>query len=715
MKNFCVSFILLLIIFYSSFSQIPQTLSYQGVLTDGNGEVVSGDQILTFKLYDVDVGGAALWQEIMVVAVDFGVFNVILGSVENPLDLPFNTTYWLGITVGSGTELQPRIELTASAYSLNSRTVEDSSITSAKIADLTVVRSINTLKDEVNIAAGENISIESMDHTITISASGGGGEGDITAVNAGDGLTGGGETGIVTVDVEAGIGINVLPDAVSMDTIFTDERYINEGQENSITGNMIIDGQVFLEDISEGAVGSMQVINNSLTADDLAENSVGTIEVSNNSLLAEDLGVNVISSIDGIIHHGGDIDLVAGDNVTITPDEENHRIMISAAGGTAVDFIKKDTPDTSRGTSSIPMLSITNLGDGESINGYSVVGDGISGRSENNFGTVGWTAGSNDKSGVFGFSSTGRGVTGRSDNNDGTVGWTGVSDKSGVYGHSTDGFGVTGVSENSYGVRGFGRTAVYAEGSQYGIVSKAVGPVHGFGVWAEGDSSAVTGLSNEGLGISGSGEIAVVGHSGNASGWLGDGRWHDAAVVGYHYSGGYSGYFTDKVYVGGLLEKAGGGFKIDHPLDPANKYLNHSFVESPDMKNVYDGVVILNNDGEAIVELPEWFQTLNSDFRYQLTCIGGFAPVYISEEISNNQFRISGGSSDLKVSWQVTGIRQDAWAQENRILVEQEKQNKEKGKYMHPKALGVSETLDINYITRKRMMEKKNKMEALIR
>jgi hypothetical protein len=44
-------------------------------------------------------------------------------------------------------------------------------------------------------------------------------------------------------------------------------------------------------------------------------------------------------------------------------------------------------------------------------------------------------------------------------------------------------------------------------------------------------------------------------------------------------------------------------FRIDHPLDPANKYLNHSAVESPDMKNIYDGVVTLDADGEAVVEL----------------------------------------------------------------------------------------------------------------
>ena len=54
-------------------------------------------------------------------------------------------------------------------------------------------------------------------------------------------------------------------------------------------------------------------------------------------------------------------------------------------------------------------------------------------------------------------------------------------------------------------------------------------------------------------------------------------------------------------------------FKIDHPLDPENKYLRHTSIESDDMKNVYDGVVTLNDNGEAWVQLPNWFQALNID------------------------------------------------------------------------------------------------------
>ena len=97
----------------------------------------------------------------------------------------------------------------------------------------------------------------------------------------------------------------------------------------------------------------------------------------------------------------------------------------------------------------------------------------------------------------------------------------------------------------------------------------------------------------------------------------------------------YAAVLNGKVQITGNLEKAGGSFKIDHPLDPANKYLCHSFVESPDMKNVYDGVVVLDRKGKAEIELPNWFGALNKDFRYQLTAIGAPGPnLYIAEEIS---------------------------------------------------------------------------------
>ena len=115
------------------------------------------------------------------------------------------------------------------------------------------------------------------------------------------------------------------------------------------------------------------------------------------------------------------------------------------------------------------------------------------------------------------------------------------------------------------------------------------------------------------------------------------------------------------------------------------------------MMNIYNGNVSLDARGEAWVQLPEWFEALNKDFRYQLTCIGGFAQVYIATEIVDRRFRIAGGLPGMKVSWQVTGVRHDAFAEANRVPVEELKSAKEIGKYLHPKALGYSEASGMFY------------------
>jgi len=119
-------------------AQIPETLSYQGVLTDINGIVVpDGSYSIAFAIYDVPTGGSAIWSEKhLAVDVAKGIFNVVLES-NTPLAIaatPFDAQYWLGIDVEEGGELSPRIMLTSSAYSLNARTVADGAVTTAKLA-----------------------------------------------------------------------------------------------------------------------------------------------------------------------------------------------------------------------------------------------------------------------------------------------------------------------------------------------------------------------------------------------------------------------------------------------------------------------------------------------------------------------------------------------------------------------------------------------------
>jgi hypothetical protein len=185
-----------------------------------------------------------------------------------------------------------------------------------------------------------------------------------------------------------------------------------------------------------------------------------------------------------------------------------------------------------------------------------------------------------------------------------------------------------------------------------------------------------------------------------------------AGIVGETISlsaGGLAGRFIGNVTVesttdqpgdlsvDGMLTKGGGSFKIDHPLDPEHKYLYHSFVESPDMKNIYDGTVITDDNGEAVVQLPDWFEALNRDFRYQLTVIGTFAQAIVAEKIKGHRFKLKTTSGNVEVSWQVTGIRRDAWANKNRIPVEQDKTASERGYYLHATAFDQPEQKSIQY------------------
>jgi trimeric autotransporter adhesin len=290
---------------------------------------------------------------------------------------------------------------------------------------------------------------------------------------------------------------------------------------------------------------------------------------------------------------------------------------------------------------------------------------------------------------------------------------------------STNGNAVSATSTNATGVVGAGITGVsgtgvvgvYGGGGNYGVQGVVT---YGIGVYgAAGDSDSAIGVYGAGeYGVQGIGNsygvyatggiYGVLGESGSSSG-SGGGFSNSTtgdALFTYNQSGGYAAFFDGNVDVDGKLSKAGGQFHIDHPLDPANKYLNHSFVESPDMMNIYNGNATLDANGEATVQMPDWFGVLNRDFRYQLTCIGGFAPVYVAEKLANNQFKIGGGRAGLEVSWQITGIRQDAWANANRIPVEEEKEANLKGFYLHPQLYGAPAEKGISWARHPEMMEK---------
>jgi len=118
---------------------------------------------------------------------------------------------------------------------------------------------------------------------------------------------------------------------------------------------------------------------------------------------------------------------------------------------------------------------------------------------------------------------------------------------------------------------------------------------------------------------------------------------------------------------------------------------------APRMMNVYNGNVVTDKTGMATVVLPEYFEALNRDFRYQLTVVGQFAQAIVAKKVDHNRFVIRTSKSNVEVSWQVTGIRQDAYANAHRIKAEEDKPQQEQGHYLHPELFGALAEQAVGY------------------
>lgn len=269
-----------------------------------------------------------------------------------------------------------------------------------------------------------------------------------------------------------------------------------------------------------------------------------------------------------------------------------------------------------------------------------------------------------------------------------------------------DGLNVDGIvgTSNLFAVRGTTSASDPSVGA--GVLGTSIADFGGTGVAGHStNGKAVLGIDpgNQGIGVAGMGSTGVRGESETGIGVdgyskLGTGVYGAGGNVGVFASGGekgvfawapLAGHFLGDVKIVGQLSKSGGGFRIDHPLDPEQRYLNHSFVESPERKNLYDGTAVCDRQGEAVVALPDWFEPLNHDLRYQLTPIGAPAPgLHVAAEVEGGRFRIAGGAPGLKVSWQVTGTRRDAWAKAHPLAVEEDKDAEEREYFLHPEEHG---------------------------
>lgn len=286
---------------------IPKQINYQGILKEGSA-LLDGNYPFTFRIYNDPTGGSALWTESQTITVENGLFSAHLGSVTPIAGVPFNRVHFLGITIGTGSELAPRTMLTPSAYSFMSMDImdnavstiklQDAAVTSSKIGSNQVVKSINGLKDDVTFVAGTNITLTPSGNNITINAAGGGG-GSVTQVNTGPGLTGGPITTTGT--------ISVTNDGITNAML----------QNNSVTSAKIIDGTIVTADLGDNSVTSAKIVDGTIAAADLANNSVTSAKILDGTIVTADLGDNSVTSakiVDGSILNA-DINSSAGISV----------------------------------------------------------------------------------------------------------------------------------------------------------------------------------------------------------------------------------------------------------------------------------------------------------------------------------------------------------------------------------------------------------------
>ncbi|MFI2208028.1 hypothetical protein ACH47Z_46985, partial [Streptomyces sp. NPDC020192] len=319
---------------------------------------------------------------------------------------------------------------------------------------------------------------------------------------------------------------------------------------------------------------------------------------------------------------------------------------------------------------------------GAGVSGQGTAGPGVSGVSTQGFGVSGQGVGA----GVFGSGvdpsgagQDGPGVSGNSGQSPGVMGTS--AQNNGVFGHS-DGGGSAGVfGSSSQGPGVMGRGAAGQPGLQGATLSGTAvfaRAEEGTGVEAQGTGTGVLGVATTGVGV-----YAAV---------------SDVAGTALLANGGNAALFEGDVRVSGHLFNQGGGFQIDHPQDPEHRVLSHSFVESSERKNMYDGVAVLDDQGEGTVTLPSWFTALNTDLRFQLTPLDAPAPnIHVARHDTGDGFDIRGGPSGLEVCWQVTGVRADAWALAHPLAEEEDKPEEEHGTYLHPEAFGEPTEKGVGY------------------
>lgn len=425
--------------------------------------------------------------------------------------------------------------------------------------------------------------------------------------------------------------------------------------DNTVTNTKVAANAINTTHIADNAVSTPKIVDNAITGAKIAANTIDASHIADNAVTSSKVAVNAINTTH-----------ISDNTVTNTKIPDNTITATKIATGEVVKSINglKDNITLAAGTGT----TFNTTGNTITINGS--VGD-ITGITAGAGLTGGGATGAVTLLANFAGSGTANTVSRTDHNHVGQIWSTNTGSVLTMYDHDAGGIP---LNIYSYG------TGYNAAGISAQVLSTTGQSVGVFGATNSSDAYAA-GIFGQATRAGAAKAVWGYAPGNNTYAIYGDGAG----------SGSYAGFFQGRVHVNGTLSKAAGSFKIDHPLDPANKYLSHSFVESPDMMNIYDGNVTLDANGATTVTLPDWFEALNKEFRYQLTAIGKPSPnIYVAQEIAGNKFRIAGGAPGGKISWMVTGVRHDAYANAHRIPVEEPKPVNERGTYLNPQAFGKS-------------------------